>query len=95
MRLGTKRKTFSEYDWAVARSTADFASTTSMTEARLLVRTASMLGEDTEAVFILFSAIPLDGISMLISKGRRKERGGKGGGRGSGRKRSLVSYDGN
>lgn len=28
MRLGTKRKTFSEYDCAVARSTATFASTT-------------------------------------------------------------------
>ena len=37
MRLGTKRKTFSEYVWAVARSTASFASTTS-TLARLCLR---------------------------------------------------------
>lgn len=29
MRFGTKRKTFSLYVWAVARSTATFASTTS------------------------------------------------------------------
>ena len=30
MRLGTKRKTFSEYDWAVARSRTCFLSKTSM-----------------------------------------------------------------
>ena len=36
IRLGTKRKTFSEYVWAVARSTATFASTTS-TEGRDLL----------------------------------------------------------
>lgn len=30
IRLGTKRKTFSEYVWAVARSTATLASTTSI-----------------------------------------------------------------
>ena len=37
IRLGTKRKTFSEYVCAVARSTATFASTMSM-EGRRLVR---------------------------------------------------------
>ena len=42
MRLGTKRKTFSEYVCDVARSTATFASTISI-EGRLLVKTVERL----------------------------------------------------
>lgn len=59
----------------MARSTADFASTTSMIEARLRVRTASTAGEDPEAAFILFSTIPRGGLSIWVWG----ERGGEGG----------------
>lgn len=50
----------------MARSTADFASTTSMIEARLRFRIASRLSDDPEAAFFLSSVIPLDGLSMQI-----------------------------
>jgi len=60
----------------VARSTADFASTTSMTEGRLRLRTASRCCDDPEAAFLLFSVIPLDGLSTWIWGGERKEEEG-------------------
>ena len=55
----------------MARSTADFASTTSMIEARLRVRTASMPGE---APFLLFSVILLAG--AVYGGGLRERRKG-------------------
>ena len=56
----------------MARSTADFASTTSMVEGRLRLRTASMPGEDPDAALFLLSAI-----AVYVDLGRR---GGKEGG---------------
>jgi hypothetical protein len=46
MRLGTKRNTFSEYDWAVARSTACLASTISREARRRRVDVALAIARE-------------------------------------------------
>lgn len=57
----------------MARSTADFASTTSMIEGRLRFRIASRFGEDPEAAF-LFSVIPwMDCLCRSKERGRGEE----------------------
>ena len=75
MRLGRKRKTSSEQVWDVVRSAAGFAPTTSMIEARLRLRTASMCGENTGATLGLFGHPS----RWIVYKDPREEReGGEG-----------------
>ena len=49
LEVGTKKKVFSERGWVMARSTADFVSTTSMVEAHLGFKIVSRFGKLAKA----------------------------------------------